>query len=222
MSEPTVLFDRMPAEGPSGTLWAFTRPGFDRDVSFVVDSDAPFGPGRVNNDLGIRRGFAMSRWPQITVEERFWTKVDRSPGLGPTGECWEWRGYRRHKNYGEFRASTERGVLAHRFAYELTYGPIPEGQAVCHRCDNPPCCKPAHLFLGTLAQNNRDMWNKGRGKFGPGPRGETHHSSKLSDADVREIRRRFAAGETKMALARSFGVAHNAIRMALLGKRGLL
>jgi hypothetical protein len=78
--------------------------------------------------------------------------------------CWMWSGARlKHRNYGVFYdVAIRRTVLAHRRAWEVTHGPIPAGQSVLHRCDNPPCCNPAHLFLGTQLDNMRDMARKGR------------------------------------------------------------
>lgn len=75
------------------------------------------------------------------------------------------------RGYGEIRYGGGL-VRAHRLAYELTFGPIPQGMSVCHQCDNPPCCNPKHLFLGTQSDNSRDMWSKGRGVPPSPPRGD--------------------------------------------------
>jgi hypothetical protein len=91
------------------------------------------------------------------VVELFWAKVARG------ADCWEWGGARNTSGYGWFRFGPDRTPTgAHRVAYELSNGPIPDGLAVLHRCDNPPCVNPAHLFLGTNQDNVTDKVNKGR------------------------------------------------------------
>lgn len=93
----------------------------------------------------------------VPAEWRFWTKV-----LPVDSGCWEWQGHRLPKGYGHFRGLTAKNVKAHRFAYELLVGPIPDGLRVLHRCDNPPCVNPVHLFLGTDKDNSDDKIAKGR------------------------------------------------------------
>lgn len=103
-----------------------------------------------------------------------------------TGECWTWKGCRDNKNYGQVRWGGKI-QLAHRVSWEIHNGPIPKGMNALHRCDNPPCVRPDHLFLGTLSDNTRDCIAKGR--FGEARvRGETHHQAKLTDSDVVAIR----------------------------------
>lgn len=91
-----------------------------------------------------------------TLEERFWEKVDK------TGDCWEWTGFKNRQGYGQFQVSTKNGQPAHRVSFELANGKIPDGMHVCHKCDNPPCVRPDHLFLGTPSDNMKDMVKKGR------------------------------------------------------------
>lgn len=106
------------------------------------------------------------------VLDRFWSKV----ADGAEDECWEWQASRGSTGYGQFAMWPRGMVKAHRFAWELTNGAIPPGMFVCHRCDNPLCVNPGHLFLGSHDDNMRDMWTKGRGNPTPGARaaGESH------------------------------------------------
>lgn len=93
--------------------------------------------------------------------ERFWEKVSIVEGDG----CWEWKAARYSNGYGAFSwpvVDRRERALAHRASYELTYGTIPPGMLVCHHCDNPPCVRPDHLFLGTNSDNMRDASVKGR------------------------------------------------------------
>lgn len=115
--------------------------------------------------------------------------------------CWVWRGVRSTAGYPYHGA-----IRAHRAVYELFNGPIPEGQFVCHRCDNPPCVNPAHLFAGTSAENTRDCAEKRR--F---PHGESHFRAKFTAPMVRSIRRRFECGASATAMAREFGVGRSTI-----------
>lgn len=136
-------------------------------------------------------------------------KVDRA---GPS-ECWLWRGARASGGYGYFHIPGTVGetALAHRVAFLLSGGGEPE--AVCHHCDSPPCCNPAHLFGGTRADNNLDMVRKGRSRLGTNlRRGSAHHQAKLNEAAVREIRTRYAKGVTSQrGLAAEHGVSQRTI-----------
>lgn len=146
----------------------------------------------------------------MTIEERFWAKVDKS------GECWEWMGAITGGRYGGYgvmgRGSRGSGLCyAHRLSWILANGSIPKGVFVCHRCDNPGCVNPEHLFLGTQADNVQDMVAKGRGA-----RGETHCCAKLSEEDVRAIRQAYArGGVTLQELGSKHGVAHSTVSDAV-------
>lgn len=133
--------------------------------------------------------------------ERFWSKVDLSK-VDEEFACWEWTATKVH-DYGQI-SWQGRGRYTHRLAYELAYGKYPAELDVCHHCDNRSCCNPNHLFLGTNADNTRDRDQKGRQVS---KRGEQHVLHKLTDAQVVEIRQRYARGGiSQPALAREFGV----------------
>ena len=111
--------------------------------------------------------------------------------LGPQEEdkCWEWQGAFKPNGYGQVTVGGRSGIgghkwYAHRLAYTLFVGPIPEGLLICHKCDNRKCCNPDHLFLGDYLDNQQDMARKDRSAFG-----ERQASHKLTESDVREIRK---------------------------------
>lgn len=155
------------------------------------------------------------------VRERFLSKVEK------TSTCWLWTAGGFRAGYGSFSIGPRghRGErLAHRWAYELFVGPIPLGLSVCHQCDVPRCVNPAHLWLGSHAENVADMYRKGRNNPPKGdrhprrthpeltPRGERVPQSKLTDAAVIEIRRLYALGTMNQpALARQFKVDNSQI-----------
>ncbi|MDS0850097.1 HNH endonuclease [Burkholderia cenocepacia] len=138
--------------------------------------------------------------------------------------CAEWTGVTVKSNgseahrYGRYTIGGKKH-LAHRFAYERVHGPIPAGLMVLHRCDNPKCCNVNHLFLGTHLDNMADMRAKGRGNKKPPPTGAGANASKakLTEADVREIRRSRAAGSTTVELSRRFNVHPSVISRAARG-----
>lgn len=128
-----------------------------------------------------------------TLETRFWSKVKPA---GPD-ECWEWTGARDGSGYGNawYRGNA---TGAHRVSWILAHGGIPEGMCVLHRCDNPPCVNPAHLFLGTHRDNARDREAKGR-RTAPRILGERNGVAKVPDDIVRDVVRRWRAGGVSQA-----------------------
>ena len=145
-----------------------------------------------------------------TTEERFWEKVDKS------GKCWNWTGGKDGDGYGNFRIGSK-FYKAHRVAYELAHGSIPDGKLCCHRCDNPGCCRVSHLFLGTRQDNNDDMERKGRGNQ---PSGEKNGNAKLTKEKVSRIRKEYARGNTTLVkLAEKYGVSNPTISRTITGKQ---
>ncbi len=153
---------------------------------------------------------------RVPVTERFWRFVTS----GPPDQCWLWRGaIDPQTGYGRINSGGAHGkaLEAHRVSWEIHHGPIPSGMMVCHSCDNRPCVNPAHHFLGDALRNNTDMDAKGRRKNGPSP-GEKNGSAKLTEDQVREIRRRRANGEKGVTLATEFGVQGSTISWIITGK----
>ena len=148
---------------------------------------------------------AMPKGHQIIpIKERFWSKVKK------TKTCWIWTAYKTTNGYGRFGMAAHIGPkAAHRVAWALTHGEIPKGLNVLHKCDNPPCVRPSHLFLGTLKENSQDMKNKLRGTIG-----ESNKHAKLTKNDVLEIRESCAKKELKQyQLAEKYNVSTAAISL---------
>lgn len=150
-------------------------------------------------------------YADLTPEEldRFWAKVDQSEGvLG----CWPWTGGKHPRGYGLFssrRKGSSRTWRAHRLMYERVYGIEPGILLVLHRCDNPCCCNPSHLFLGTHQDNMDDKTAKGRQS-----RGEDRPRAKLTEDLVREIRAAKERGEPLLPYAKRLGITHHAVYLA--------
>lgn len=123
--------------------------------------------------------------------------------------CWEWAGsiVKTRGGYGRFHANGK-SYRAHRLSWQIYKGQWPGDLFVCHKCDNPKCVRPSHLFLGTTDDNMRDMVSKGRK---PSQRGEKHPSNKLSQRDVIDIRRKHAAGVSQADLHREYKVSRATI-----------
>ena len=140
---------------------------------------------------------AGSRRTPEQLRELFFTGFTKQPN-----GCWEWN-KRRTNGYGRFPRQSGNEIHAHVYSWELHHGKIPRGKIVCHRCDNPPCVNPEHLFLGSSKDNSRDMAAKGR--CNP-RRGTFHPCNKLSETDVLAIRREYAIGEPMESLSKKFKV----------------
>lgn len=144
-------------------------------------------------------------WNQRQATERLATRFWSRVLCVIATHCWEWQGSRRPNGYGQVSIPGRPGQpdIASRVAWRLERGPIPAGLFVCHRCDNPPCVNPAHLFLGTGAENSLDMVAKDR---------VSRHAAKLTRPQVEEIRQRYAAGGAlQLDLAAEFGVGPKAV-----------
>lgn len=131
-------------------------------------------------------------------------------------ECWEWLLSVNHDGYGRLKIG-RRVERAHRVSYVLHRGQIPEGMLVCHRCDNPRCVNPKHLFLGTPKDNMADMVRKGRA-FRHDQRGERNHGATLSRRDACLAIELIAKGMSNTAIAERLGVAHSSISSIRRGK----
>lgn len=144
------------------------------------------------------------------LAERFWEKVDKSGG---PDSCWHWLGSQ-PQGYGRIRGEDRNlpQLVATHVSWEMVNGAIPPGMVVCHRCDNPPCVNPAHLFIGTMKDNTRDMVAKTRHCHG-----ERYPHHKITDAQAEEIRKLKAEGVTYDALEKQFGISRAPLHRIVTG-----
>jgi HNH endonuclease len=146
----------------------------------------------------------------INLQRRFWNKVH----IGTLDECWPWTASKNRQGYGYFGINGKI-YKAHRTAYRFSFGPFDQQKDICHHCDNPCCCNPNHLFLGTVSDNMRDCLTKGRGNK---PFGERIGLSKLTADKVRAMRSIYTQGGLRIVdVAAQFGVCFSTARTAIRG-----
>jgi hypothetical protein len=168
-----------------------------------------------NGDPTIRK-----RLPKgATIADALFVYVDRTGG---SDACWPWIASRAKSSsgkWGDYGISRVGGEFhyAHRMAWELVFGPIPAGLFVCHRCDNPPCCNPSHLFLGTPQDNVSDMVTKGR--KAPSPTGAVSPRTLLTNSQVLRMSVLRDEGWTLKRLAIHFNVSRTTCHNALKNRR---
>lgn len=148
----------------------------------------------------------------VTFARRFWAKVREGSG------CWEWTGKLTKKGYGTLRPGGRESarVRAHRASWILHYGALPAGACVLHKCDNPPCVRPSHLFLGSHKDNVADCVRKGR--RAPPIRGSSNKSAKLKESDIPQIRALLSQGVRQRDTGRLYGVSQATILHINQGK----
>lgn len=139
----------------------------------------------------------------------FWAKVNL------LGSCWEWTGATTEWGYGKL-GYRGHDFTAHRCSYEYAFGRLPDGMWVLHKCDNPPCINPSHLFLGAAKDNTADMYAKGRAPR-IGAKGATNRHARLTDDEALQIRLDFAAGARPKDLADQYGIGSSVVNRVIRG-----
>lgn len=166
---------------------------------------------------------------QERLKAKFFASIDQCESIE---NCWNWTGPLQAKRYARLAVGTSGGPnfffeMGHRFSWRIHCGEIPDGMQINHRCDNPKCVNPHHLFLGTQMDNMRDKIAKGRASCGEKhsvatklktPRGSRNAAAKLTEADIPQVLHLANKGETQRNIAARFGVTKNAIGQILRGE----
>lgn len=153
------------------------------------------------------------KFPVFTEDQvnRFWSKVSIT---AQSDKCWVWNG-NKHRGYGKFSITHTKNSIASRVAYYLHTNADPFGKIVCHSCDNPSCCNPNHLFLGTSKENTKDMIQKGRHRCAYGV---NHGKAKLSEDDIISIRNKVVNGESQTDVAKYYSIYQSVVSRIMSGK----
>jgi hypothetical protein len=184
-----------------------------------VICETPFeAPNKKQRTCGRACGFKLASLTRTKPDDLFWLEFNsHMSGTDNDDSCWEWQRSRRTHGF-PYGMCMRKGKLSatHRLSWELNYGPIPDGLWVLHKCDNPPCCNPKHLFLGTRMDNVADCIRKGRAGVCDG---ENHPSCKLSDSDVEAIRELRKTGTKLTDIAARYNVSTTTVSRIALGER---
>lgn len=148
---------------------------------------------------------------KVTTDENFWARVDKS------GDCWLWTGHRDENGYGRVGYQCRPSIGAHRVAWALTHGGEIPTEWVLHRCDNPPCVKPDHMFLGDATDNNQDRQAKGRTKGWAGRKGAAHHAYKVTPELADRMRTMRAEGMTQQSISDLTGISRGQVAKTVSG-----
>lgn len=190
----------------------WTVPFIDLDVWVAENQGKYFCECGCGEEINILKKYYHGKIPKRkryhTYEAesvRFWKKVEKNDD-----DCWIWQGEKTTHGYGFFRLegrkNTRKRIMAHRKAYMLTYGKFDDSLLVCHKCDNPPCVRPDHLFLGTDQDNNTDKMIKRRA------------AKALTEKDVLEIVKLVKSGKSMLSVSKLYGVVATSVANIMSGK----
>jgi len=142
----------------------------------------------------------------MEYKKRFWNKIEKKE----PDKCWIWKGAKQKSGYGRFKINGKL-YLAHRVCYELTFGIIPNNLWVLHKCDNPKCVNPHHLFLGTRSDNMNDALKKGRLKITLDKLHKSNPHKKINSNQIKEIKILIQNGSTEREIGKLFNICHQSV-----------